>query len=155
MATPALKETLSDRLPSQIEIRNAERLQEIVASQIGDDGSTELSLATEDGRPEPITLAPALTASLLEILKLVSSGCGFRMIPINAELTTQQAADLLNVPRHYLIKLLDEGEIPFEKPRRHRRIRADDLFAYKKKRDAVRSAALDRLMQRDAEMGLV
>ena len=155
MATTASKETLSDRLPSKIEIRNAEQLQKIVASQIGDDGSTELSLTAEDGKPEPITLAPALTASLLEILKLVSSGCGFRMIPIKAELTTQQAADLLNVPRHYLIKLLDEGEIPFEKPRRHRRIRADDLFAYKKKRDATRSAALDRLMQRDAEMGLV
>lgn len=155
MAAPTLKETLSDRLPSEIESRGAQQLEKIVTSQIADDGSTKLSLATRDGKAEPVTLAPALTASLLEILKLVSSGCGFRMIPINAELTTQQAADLLNVPRPYIIKLLDDGEIPYVKSRRHRRIRANDLFDYKKKRDEVRSAALDDLMRRDAEMGLI
>lgn len=155
MAKPALKETLSGRLPSSIEIRSAKQLGKIVESQVAADGSTELSLAASDGKAQPVTLAPALTASLLEILKLVSSGCGFRMIPINAELTTQQAADLLNVSRPYLIKLLDEEKIPFIKRRRHRLIRADDLFNYKKKSDETRSAALDDLMKLDAEMDLV
>ena len=102
-----------------------------------------------------MTLAPALTASLLEVLRLVSSGRGFRMIPVESELTTQQAADLLNVSRPFLVKLLEEGEIPFAKTGRHRRVRADDLFAYKEKRDASRSDALSDLAAMDAEEGLV
>lgn len=98
---------------------------------------------------------PALAASMLSVLRLVSSGRGFRMIPVESELTTQQAADLLNVSRSYLVKLLEEGEIPFTKKRRHRRIRAEDLFAYKKKRDAIRSKALRELIQIDIEEGLL
>ena len=93
----------------------------------------------ESGEIQTVTLAPALTASLLEVLRLVSSGRGFRMIPVEAELTTQQAADLLNVSRPFLVNLLENGDVPFTKTGRHRRVRADDLFAYKEKRDATRS----------------
>ena len=53
------------------------------------------------------------------------------------------------------MKLLDEKEIPYVKKRRHRRIRADDLFAYKKKRDEVRSEALRELLEFDQEKGLL
>lgn len=155
MTTPVSKKTLSDRLPNSIEIRNAKQIEEIVESQIAKDGKTRLRLAPGDGNVEPVTLGPALTATLLEILKLVSSGGSFRMIPINAELTTQQAADLLNVPRHYVIKLLDDGEIPFDRSRRHRRIRASDLFEYKEKSDKIRSAALGELIDMDVELGLI
>ena len=101
-----------------------------------------------------MTLAPALAASLLEVLRLVSSGRGFRMIPVGSELTTQQAADLLNVSRPFLVKLLEAGDIPFTKTGRHRRVRADDLFAYKEQRDAARSNALGDLARTDAEDGL-
>lgn len=113
------------------------------------------SLTFENGEAQTVTLAPALTASLLEVLRLVSSGHGFRVIPVEAELTTQQAVDLLNVSRPFLVKLLEEGEIPFTKTGRHRRIRADALFAYKGKRDASRSKALSELAQTDAAAGLV
>lgn len=155
MANPMTKETFSDRLPNTVEISHAEKLKEIVTSQVARDGSIDLSLALDDGRVEPLTLVPSLTTSLLELLTLVSSGCGFRMIPISAELTTQQAADLLNVPRHYLIKLLDDGEIEFSKEGRHRRIRAEHLFDYKEKRDANRTKTLDEMMRQDAEMDLI
>ena len=57
--------------------------------------------------------------------------------------------------RPFLVKLLEEGEIPFAKTGRHRRVRADDLFAYKEKRDASRSDALSDLAAMDAEEGLV
>ena len=144
-----------DRLPDKVEIKNAEQLRAIVASQIKEGEPTTLSLALESGEVQAVTLAPALTASLLEVLRFVSSGRGFRMIPVEAELTTQQAADLLNVSRPFLVKCLEQGEIPFVKTGRHRRIRADDLFSYKEKRDASRSKALSDLARIDAEAGLV
>ena len=149
------KEAFFDRLPNEVEIKNAEQLRTIVASQIEEGKPTTLSLALEGGEVQTVTLAPALTTSLLDVLGLVSSGRGFRMIPVKAELTTQQAADLLNVSRPFLVKLLEEGEIPFAKTGRHRRVRADDLFAYKEKRDASRLDALSDLARVDNEEGLV
>lgn len=149
------KEAFFDRLPDEVEIRSAEHLRTIVASQIRGGEPTQLSLALKGGEVRTVTLAPALTASLLEVLRLVSSGRGFRMIPVESELTTQQAADLLNVSRPFLVKLLEKGEIPFAKTGRHRRVRAENLFAYKEKRDASRSDALSDLAAMDAEDGLV
>lgn len=153
--TALKKGAFFDRLPDEVEIKNAEQLRTIVASQIKEGEPTTLSLALEGGEVQNVTLAPALAASLLELLRLVSSGRGFRMIPVSSELTTQQAADLLNVSRPFLVKLLEEGDIPFAKTGRHRRVRAEDLFAYKEKRDAARSNALGDLARMDAEDGLV
>lgn len=153
--TALRNEAFFDRLPDEVEIKNAEQLRTIVASQIKEGKPTTLSLALEGGKVQNVTLAPALAASLLEVLRLVSSGRGFRMIPVGSELTTQQAADLLNVSRPFLVKLLEEGEIPFTKTGRHRRVRAQDLFAYKEKRDATRSDALSDLARMDAEAGLI
>ncbi|MEO3416102.1 helix-turn-helix domain-containing protein [Roseovarius sp. CAU 1744] len=152
----ALKnEAFVDRLPDEVEIKNAEQLRTIVASQIKEGEPTTLSLALDSGEMQTVTLAPALTASLLEVLRLVSSGRGFRMIPVEAELTTQQAADLLNVSRPFLVNLLEKGDVPFTKTGRHRRVRADDLFAYKERRDAQRSDALGDLAKADAEDDLI
>lgn len=148
-------EAFVDRLPDEVEIRNAEQLRTIVASQMKGGEPTTLSLASEGGEVQNVTLAPALAASLLEVLRLVSSGRGFRMIPVGSELTTQQAADLLNVSRPFLVKLLEGGDIPFTKTGRHRRVRAEDLFAYKEKRDAARSDALGELARVDAEADLI
>ncbi|GGX67855.1 hypothetical protein GCM10007385_41330 [Tateyamaria omphalii] len=149
------KEAFSDRLPDEVEIKNAEQLRTIVAAHMRQGAPTTLSLAQEGGDVQNVTLSPALAESLLEVLRFVSSGRGFRMIPVGSELTTQQAADLLNVSRPFLVKLLEEGEIPYTKTGRHRRVRAEDLFAYKEKRDAMRSDALGDLARMDAEDGLV
>lgn len=153
--TALRNEAFFDRLPDEVEIKNAEQLRTIVASQIKEGEPTTLSLALEGGKVQNVTLAPALAASLLEVLRLVSSGRGFRMIPVGSELTTQQAADLLNVSRPFLVKLLEEGDIPFTKTGRHRRVRAQDLFAYKEKRDATRSNALSDLARMDTEDGVI
>ena len=71
------------------------------------------------------------------------------------ELTTQQAADILNVSRPYVVKLLEEGKIPHTKRGRHRRIRFDDLMSYKEKDDRERSLAFDELVRlsEDLEVG--
>jgi excisionase family DNA binding protein len=77
------------------------------------------------------------------------------MIPVEAELTTQEAADMLNVSRPFLIKLLEKGDILFTTVGRHRRVRADDIFTYMAERDKARSDALSELAGLDAEGDLI
>ena len=146
------KKVFSDRLPNLTEINNAKQLREIVASQVGDSNEpTILSLAVNNDGVQSVTLLPALTESLLEVLHLISSGHGFYMIPVEAQLTTQQAADLLNVSRPFLLKLLEDDKIPFTVTGRHRLVCANDIFAYKEKRDAERSKALSDLARMNAD----
>lgn len=149
------QEAFSDRMPSKLEIENADQLRTIMAGIIRDDGDTTLNLVQEKGKLESITLTPAIARTFLDVLRLISSGRGFRLIPVDAELTTQQAADLLNVSRPFLIKLLEEQKIPFTKTGRHRRVRAVDLFAYKAERDHRRSEALSDMAALDAAHGLL
>ena len=77
-----------------------------------------------------------------------------RLVPVNRDLTTQEAADLLNISRPYLIKLLEEGVIPCAKVGTHRRIRLNDAMAYKQRRDTERQVALDQVTELNQEMGL-
>lgn len=148
------KVAFAERLPDEVEIKNAEQLRTIIAAQLKSEDGARISLAQPAG-VETVTLSPALAASFMEVLRLVSTGRGFRMIPVDAELTTQEAADCLNVSRPFLVKLLESGEIPHVKTGRHRKVRASELFSYKQKRDNARSSALDELALIDAEMDLV
>ena len=149
------KERFSNRLPTKVEINNADQLRHIIASQVTEGQPVDLSLAVDGGETRNITLMPALTDTLLDILRLISTGRGFRMIPVESELTTQEAADMLNVSRPFLIKLLEKGDIPFTTVGRHRRVRAEDLFAYMAERDQARSDALSELAGLDAEGDLI
>jgi len=147
-------ENFSRRLPSAQEIENADQLRQIVANAMVD-GEATVKVVTENGKaPQPITLTPAIAQTFLEVLRLISSGNGFMMIPVTAELTTQEAADLLNVSRPYFIKVLERGDIAYTTVGRHRRVKAEDLFAYKERRDKERAEALSEMAELDASMGL-
>jgi excisionase family DNA binding protein len=91
---------------------------------------------------------------LAQVLDLLANGQGVQIIPKDAELTTQQAADVLNVSRPYVIGLLESGQIPFRKVGRHRRITFEALMEYKRKDDLQRRAAADDLADLSQELGL-
>ncbi|MGL6342693.1 MAG: helix-turn-helix domain-containing protein [Waterburya sp.] len=84
----------------------------------------------------------------------MSQGNAVTLVPVHAELSTQEAANLLNVSRPYLIKLLDSGEIPYRKIGKHRKILATDLYTYKEQIDTQRSESLDKLAALSQELNL-
>jgi excisionase family DNA binding protein len=99
-----------------------------------------------------------LPASLLRLLRAMvhhlANGQALTLVPIDKELTTQQAADLLNLSRPYLVKLLEQGALPYTKTGTHRRIRFADVMAFKAHRDAQRAEALTGLTRLSQEIGL-
>ncbi|HEY7494702.1 MAG TPA: helix-turn-helix domain-containing protein [Candidatus Tectomicrobia bacterium] len=113
-----------------------------------------IRLLEEDCETAPIELPAAAVRLLLDILEQMAHGNAVTLMPIHAELTTQQAADLLHVSRPHLVALLKEGKIPYRKVGTHRRIQAEDLLAYKEQTDAKRREALDELAAQAQELHL-
>jgi excisionase family DNA binding protein len=101
--------------------------------------------ANGDGPEAMISVPKDAFELFLEILGHMANGNTVTIVPIHAELTTQQAADLLNVSRPHLISLIQEGKIPFRLVGTHRRIKFGDLLEYKRKDDARRKGIADEL----------
>ncbi len=100
---------------------------------------------TDAGRAEAIELPAGAVALLMDILEAMAAGRGVTIMPESAELTTVQAAAMLNVSRPFLIKLLEEGRLPYRTVGKHRRIRMEDVMAYKTDIDQAREAVLNQL----------
>lgn len=101
-----------------------------------------------------VAIPASLHRVLIEAARQLAEGNAVSIIPVTAEVTTQQAADLLNVSRPFVIGLLDKGEIPFHKLGTHRRLRLRDVLAYKRRRDASRRAVIGRLAAEAQELGI-
>lgn len=91
---------------------------------------------------------------LFEILNNMAEGKSLTLIPSEAEVSTQQAADMLNVSRPHIVKLLEKGEIPFKKAGTHRRIKLKNLIAYEKRLKENRNEKLDFLAKQAQDLNL-
>jgi excisionase family DNA binding protein len=104
---------------------------------------------------QALILPPQALTLLRDLLVEMAQGNAVTVVPIHTELTTQEAANILNVSRPHLVKLLENGKIAFSKNGTHSRIRYQDLMNYKQQRDQQSQAALDELVRQaqNYEMG--
>ena len=134
---------LADRPPTREEINNAAEAATALARARRDVSGYLLMLAGADGLKVPI--GPAISELMVDLLGHIARGEMVTIVGVGAMLTTQEAANILNVSRPFLSGLLKKKAIPFVPVGSHRRIMYDDLMAYKRRRDAAREAALDEL----------
>ncbi|MDX1921479.1 MAG: helix-turn-helix domain-containing protein [Candidatus Caenarcaniphilales bacterium] len=99
-------------------------------------------------------LPPAVQKLLLQAIENIAEGKAISLIPINSELTTQQAADFLNVSRPFLIGLLNQGQIKYKKVGTHRRVLFEDLVKYKEESYKKSMKALDEIVRISEELNL-
>jgi excisionase family DNA binding protein len=144
---PKIKRESNFAMPlSRDELRFAEQSMNIFKRHT--DRRGRLSFQIDKGKVKESVTIPAAAARLFQnILTQLSEGNSVTILPLQREVTTQQAADLLNVSRPYLIGLIDRGKIPSRKVGTHRRVYAKDILEFKRADDLKRSSALDELVK--------
>lgn len=113
--------------------------------------TTHYDLISPDGERHRIPMA--VVHAFARIAEVLARGDALTIVPVGAVMTTQQAADLLNVSRQYLVRLLDAGELPYDRTGKHRRLKIEDVLAYKQQRDLARDEKLDALAELTEELG--
>jgi excisionase family DNA binding protein len=125
-----------------------------VLSGVRRKGRRSIEVRAAAGKSVSVSVPEEAFDLLLEILGHLANGAAVSIVPVHAELTTQQAAAMLNVSRPHVVKLLESRAIPYRLVGTHRRILVSDLLAYKKADDAHRKAILDELAAEAQEHGL-
>ena len=140
-------------LPSDRDIALATESSRLLAS-IFPELKDETEIQVEESRNK-LKLPTLAIHLLMDILENMSKGQPVSIIPTHAELTTQQAANILNVSRPFLVKLIEEGKLQFRKVGTHRRIRFDELMAYKRETNKSREQILAELSKiaQEEDMG--
>jgi excisionase family DNA binding protein len=145
---------LAARLPSEAEAGLAKETSRVLASRLKKGAAIELRFVDDDAGQATVKLPPPAVGLLLRILEEMARGNAVTIIPVHAELTTQEAADMLNMSRPSLIQLLDEGKIEYRRVGTHRRVRFEALMKYKRRMDEQRQAALRELAAYDQDLGI-
>jgi len=145
MATATL-----ERTPVLPQSADAPALQALAAVLAADATPTTLKGPGKAPVPLPASVRDLLARVVHELVR----GNAVTIVPVHAELTTQQAAELLNMSRPHLVKLLEAGAIPFHKTGTHRRVKITDALAYRDRQRTSQRAALDELAREAQELGL-
>ena len=138
-------------VPSENDTEKAKDFSRILARKFAP--KTRVTIQRE-GDGEAIEIPRSVFNVLMKVLAIMSEGKAFSLIPMDKELTTQQAADILNVSRPYLNKILDLGEIPHRKVGRNRRIKFSDLLEYKEQQEKQEQGCPSRVGRQSAKLDL-
>jgi excisionase family DNA binding protein len=146
--------TIAPALPTEADMMLAKETSRVLAAHLRNGDSMELKIPADPSPAGTLKLPVTAARLLVRILEETARGNAVTLIPVHAELTTQEAAEMLNISRPSLIQLLDEGKIEYRKVGTHRRVRFDGLMKYKRNAEASRRAALEELAAYDRELGI-
>ena len=143
-------------VPTDQDARMALASSHALAPLLGDGQPTHthVSLSMGGAQPTEVDLPQPIVRLLLSALNEMAAGRAVALLPVAAELTTQQAAELLRVSRPSLIKMLDDGKLPYRKVGAHRRVRYDDALLYVKNERARRAKVMEELVAETERLGL-
>ena len=141
-------------VPTEQESQIAEASSRQLAPLVARKRALRIRVIDRDNNQPELVLPAAAVRLLMDLLSEMARGNAITIVPVHAELTTQQAADVLNVSRPFFIKLLEQGKIQFRKVGRHRRILFEHLAQYKKTIETKQKEALDELIKQAQELDL-
>ncbi len=142
-------------LPDEQEVRvAAESYRELAAYLATHPDSQRIQILDEKDHAHVVAVPTSALKLLVDALGELASGNAVKVMPVHAELTTQAAADLLNVSRPYLVKLLEEGAIPFHRTGSHRKVKFGDLMRFKDAREQASEKAMAELARLSQDLGM-
>ena len=141
-------------VPSEEDARLAGESIRALADEISEDGATRVQILDAGGKGTIVALPNSAMRLFVDLLEHMARGDAIKLVAVNSELTTQEAADLLNVSRPFLTNLLKSNAIPYRMVGTHRRVLARDVLSYKQSIDAKRRAVLDQLAREAQELGM-
>ena len=141
-------------LPSEAEVNLAEDASRVLAARMKQDGPLQLHIVNDPCPGEALNLPASAVRILERTLEEMARGNAVMLVPVNAELTTQEAANMLSISSRSLTQLLNEGKVEFRRVPTGRRVRFEALMEYKRQADAERRKALQQLAASDQELGI-
>jgi len=148
------KAQIEPTVPSEGDVERAREVRRALERLDVDRGALRVQIAGAGHKATTIDLPPVVTRLLMNILKETAAGHAITLVPLEAEITTQQAAELLNVSRPFVVGLIDKGTLPARMVGNHRRLPLKDVLAYKADNRAKRRQSLRELAALDQELGL-
>lgn len=140
-------------LPVEREMQAAVQGQRALAAYLARKFDTQrIQILDDKNQAHQVELPTSALRLLVDILAELAGGNAVKVVPIHAELTTQEAADLLNVSRPHLVKLLEDGVLSYHKTGKHRRVRFADLMQFKAERDRASELAMEELTKQAEEL---
>jgi excisionase family DNA binding protein len=143
---------LAATVPSEADAGVAKETSRLLAKRLKEGAPMKIRILDDSGSRPTVKLPAPAVGLLLRILEEMASGNAVTVIPVHAELTTQEAADMLNISRPSLIQLLEAGKIESRRVGTHRRVRFEALMKHKRQMDTQRRAVLEELAAYDQEL---
>lgn len=150
----ALSHAGTTMIPNAHDMQLAAESRQTIGALAQRNGDLTFTVCGDDGVTTQLRIPSSALKLLFAALSEMACGNGVSLLPLHAELTTQQVADLLNVSRPYLVGLLEKGEMPFRMVGNQRRVRLQEVVAYKARTDIDRRAALNELARLGQEAGI-